>query len=55
MLGFTVWVVPPNQRLHLTRAPFGVMALDCLRAVRSCPAAPLLRRGRSRAGETHNR
>ncbi len=45
----------PNQRLHLTRAPFGVMALDCLQAVFSGRAAPANGRGRCRAGETHNR
>jgi hypothetical protein len=50
---FAVPVAPPNQRLHLSQAPFVVFALDCLFVVVFCgPAAPVIRRGRSRAAET---
>jgi hypothetical protein len=41
-----------NQRLHLTRAPYGELALDCFLRVFSGLAASSIRRGRSRAGET---
>jgi hypothetical protein len=47
--------LPPNQRLHLTRARFEVLALDCLPVERGGRAAPVAGDGRCRAGETHNR
>ncbi len=42
----------PNQRLQLTRAPFVMFALDRSRSLFSGPAAPVIERGRCRAGET---
>lgn len=47
--------MPANQRLHLTRAWFGVMALDCSQAMSSGWAAPEMGRVRCGAGETHIR
>jgi hypothetical protein len=44
--------MPPNQRLHLARAPLEVMALDCHLYVFRGRAASSIGRGRSRAGET---
>lgn len=41
----------PNWRLHLTRAPFGVPALDYSQVVLLGRAVSVDRRGRSRAGE----
>jgi hypothetical protein len=43
---------PPNQRLHLARAAFVMLALDCRLVMLSGPAASSIGRGRSRAGET---
>jgi len=48
-------LAPSNQRLHLARAMFGAVALDCSLVELSGKAAPVVRRGRGRAGETHNR
>jgi len=45
-------LAPSNQRLHLARAMFGAVALDCSLVELSGKAAPADGRGRSRAGET---
>jgi hypothetical protein len=42
----------PNLRLHLTRAPFVMFALDCSSYLVSGRATPVIELGRSRAGET---
>jgi hypothetical protein len=44
--------MPSNQRLHLARAPSVMFALDCSRNLIGRPAAPVIERGRCRAGET---
>jgi hypothetical protein len=49
---FIECLTPPNQRLHLTRAPFAVFALDCLKSCSPVRPLPQMGRGRCRAGET---